>query len=410
MKIFIGVADIASLLTELANGFEELGHNVTTYVAEKERFYGEYEYSIIRGTFFDNLINYKKWKFLTDKMKYNLKRLDEILSVPYIKYKNRYIIENHDVFIFIWRPWINESRLFRQLKKKGKKVVCIHLGSDVRHISSFMQEFTVDTSKWEGHHHRNSLNKKIQKIRYHELFADLIYSVPDQAGLLLRRYDHIYIPLSKKKNIIFKIPARKEPLIIHAPSQSGIKGTEIIESVIQKLKIDGVKFEFKLIKNMNNADLIKLLTDADILCDELYLHGPGVLGTEAMAAGCAVATRCLNTPQFQPPVCAVTPENLYEKLKHLIDDIDYRVSLSEKAKSFVEEKNKPSKIAAKILTDLENREKTYDYEPVFFIEKFRLPPGKKLSFLTKKLNYRVIEKLGLQEKAKNYKLSERGLL
>ncbi|MBK8785160.1 MAG: glycosyltransferase [Chitinophagaceae bacterium] len=93
---------------------------------------------------------------------------------------------------------------------------------------------------------------------------------------------------------------------------------------------------------MPNEELVKLLSDADILCDELFLHGPGVLSAEAMAAGCAVATRCLNIKPFQPPVCSITPENISEKLKLLITDIDYRTSLAKAAKIFVDEFNSPN--------------------------------------------------------------------
>ena len=408
MRIFIGTEEIASLLTDLAYGFKKLGIPVTTYKRSHNKFYALNKYDISRGNLLNSVFKYENWKFLTKNNRYYLERLDEIISTPYLKLKNRKLINQHDVFIFIWRPWLHESYLFPLLKKKGKKIICIHVGTDVRHISAFKQQYQIDTSNWEDYFQTDPLDSKIMKVRYHELYADLIYSVPDQAGLYIRGYNHFWLSLSKDKNIVFNIPARKVPLIIHAPSRAGIKGTDIIKKNLDQLKNDGYKFEYKLIQDLPNNQLLQLLTDTDILCDELFLHGPGMLGAEAMAAGCAVATRCLNAFPFQPPVCAVTPENLYEKLKLLITDIDYRVALATAGKKFVDEFNDPLKIAQKILDDMALNDKQ-DYQPHFFVEKFRLPENIRLSEQTKSLTGEVIEKLGLQNESSTYELKKRGL-
>ncbi|MBK8519924.1 MAG: glycosyltransferase [Chitinophagaceae bacterium] len=287
----------------------------------------------------------------------------------------------------------------------------MHVGSDVRHISAFTQQYKIDTSGWEaGFFYEDLLNPKIQKIRYHELYADLIYSVPDQAGLYLRNYNHIRVPLSKNNNIVFNIPARKIPVIIHAPSTSSIKGTDIINATLHQLKNEGYEFEYKFIQNMPNEELVKLLSNADILCDELFLHGPGVLSAEAMAAGCAVATRCLNVEPFQPPVCSITPENILEKLKLLITDINFRTSLAKAAKIFVDEFNSPKNFAEKILNDMSNENLVSDYEPCFFIRDYMLPVDYSLSAKTKELTNQVIENYGLQQEALKYNLKKRGLI
>ncbi|MBK8606782.1 MAG: hypothetical protein IPN82_08100 [Chitinophagaceae bacterium] len=71
---------------------------------------------------------------------------------------------------------------------------------------------------------------------------------------------------------------------------------------------------------MPNEDLLKELTHADILIDQIFLHGPGVLGTEAMAAGTLVATRFFEEYKhiFNPPVVDIKPDNIYEKMKHIL--------------------------------------------------------------------------------------------
>lgn len=410
MRIFIGTEEIASLLTNLSTAFKELGHTVTTYVTAENRFYGKNKYDIVRGKLLNDLIRYSDNKRLSKNSKRYLNKIDEIISLQYLKLRNQKLIDEHDVFVFFWAPWVPESYLFPILKKKNKKIVCLHVGTDVRHISAFEQQYKIDTSGWEEFFQLDLLEPKIQKIRYQELYADMIYSVPDQAGLYLRSYNHMRVPMPKNNNIVFSIPARRVPLIIHAPSRSGIKGTDIINNTLAQLKTEGYEFDYKLIQNMPNEALLKLLTEADILCDELFLHGPGVLSAEAMAAGCAVATRCLNIAPFQPPVCSITPENLFNKLKLLITDIDYRVSLAKAGKTFVEEFNDPQNFAKKIIEDINTENVKPDYEPEFFIKEYTLPGNQQLSGKTKKLTEQVIKKYNLQQIASTYDLKKRGLI
>lgn len=409
MRIFIGTEEIASLLSGVAAGFKELGHEVTTYATAKNKFYATYKYDVVRGTVVNDLIHYYDWKFFPNRLKDYCKRIDNLLSIPYLKWKNKKLINDHDLFVFIWQPWLPESYLFPLLKKKGKKIICLHVGTDVRHVSAFQQQYHIDTSGWGDYFNNDNLEQKIRKIRYQELHADLFYSLPDQAGLYLRGYKHLSLSLSKEKKIVFNIPARKNPLIVHAPSRSGIKGTSIINATMERLKKEGYQFEYRLIENMPNEALLQLLTDADILCDELFLHGPGVLSAEAMAAGCVAATRCLNVFPFQPPVCAITPENVYEQMKLLITDLDYRVKLATEAKKFVDEFNSPVKIAAKILDDLAGN-MANDYEAGFFMKEFQLPENITLTQKTKALTKQVINKFGLQRDADQYKLEKRGLI
>jgi hypothetical protein len=409
MRIFIGTEEIASLISDLAFGFKELGHSVTTYVRSKNKYYTSHNYDIVRGNLLEGAFHYQDSKFLSLRLKDHIKRVDEGITHTWLKRKNRKLIDDHDLFIFIWRPWLPEAYLFPLLKEKGKKIICLHVGTEVRHIAAFEQEYNINTSSWEAYFHANDLETKIKRIRLHELYADLIYSVPDQAGLYLRGYNHLRLPLSKTRHIEFNIPCRKIPLIVHAPSRSGIKGTDIINNTIAQLKKDGYELEYKLIEGLPNEKLLKLLTEADILCDELFLHGPGMLSAEAMAAGCAVATRCLNVPPFQPPVCSVTPENLYEKLKLLVTDISYRMDLAKAGKKFVDDFNSPVKIAEKIMEDIYKKDNK-DYNPGFFIKKFKLPESINLSPETRTLSKLVIEKYDLQSESEKYELKNRGLV
>ena len=123
MKIFIGTHEIASILKELSNGFKTLGHEVTSYVSFKNIFYKKFRYDIERGNLINGIIKYTSWKILPSRVKTYCTLIDARISVPYLKMRNRKIIKDHDVFVFIWRPWLDESWIFPILKKKNKKII-----------------------------------------------------------------------------------------------------------------------------------------------------------------------------------------------------------------------------------------------------------------------------------------------
>lgn len=408
MNIFIGTHDTASILAELAAGFRELGAETTSYVEHRSKFYRTTTYDIYQPYLLSKIFKYNYSTIIPHKIIKLVEWFDKIISFPYLLYKNKKIVDNNEVFIFIYKPWFKESYLFPKLKKKGKKIVCIHLGSDARHISAFEQEFKINTSSWERYYHTDSLDKKIKKIRTHELYADLIYSVPDQAGLLIAPYNHIFIPLSKDKKIVCNIPGKKVPLIIHAPSVSGIKGSEIIEAAIEKLQKDGIECTFRLVRNMPNKDLLELLSEADILVDELFLHGPGVLSLEAMKAGCAVATRCLMKPPLVPPLVAIDEHNLYDAIKNLILDIPYRIQLAKQGAAYVSSNNDSSTIAKNILSDIQNLNKVRDYYPQFFVNEYI--PSKSISEKAKQLNRMVLKRFGKLTETTSASLKKRDLI
>ncbi|KAA9327402.1 glycosyltransferase family protein [Adhaeribacter soli] len=377
MKVFIGCFDIASILSGLAEGFRDAGHEVTTFVLERNKFYPDVQYDIVQEPFFKAKLNFQDKK-IPGPVKAILQHTDNFTSRLALERITDDLIKAYDLFIFIWRPWLPEEKIFKRIKAANKKIVCLHVGSDVRHIAAYKQEFSEDVSLWERFFHEEDLNEKIKKIRLHELFADVIFSVPDQEGLAIRGYNHLHIPLKGMEKIGFQVPGREVPVIVHAPSRSGIKGTSIICKAVEKLQADGYRFEFRLLQNLPNRELLKELTNADILIDEILLHGPGVLSLEAMAAGCIVATRTLNVYKdiFNPPVININPENIYDQLKKLLDDPN-KAHLAFKGKAYVEENNRPEKVAQQIISSLVREHQ--QYTPDFYLRLFELPQGVVLS-------------------------------
>jgi hypothetical protein len=389
MKVFLGTHDIARILTGFKEGFQSLGCTVTTLVREQHPFYEqEYDYTISRK--FPNSISIKNkyTRKLIEYADFNIQNLR-------IKQKLNRFIQEHDVFVFIWQSLQKNFADYELIKAANKKIVTVFVGSEVRHISAFQQEFGGNQASWEHEYHEEDLNAKIHTLRNAELYSDLILSVPDQAGLAIRPYDHLYLPFDTTK-ITFKISENKPLKVIHAPSRRGIKGTDLINSTVERLKKEGIALEYKLLQNIPNQQLLQELMNADVLVDELYLHGPGMLGLEAMAAGCAVATHTLpfHKDVFNPPVCSVSEDNLYQQLRFLFTNNEYRLKLITDGHQFVKEKNAPAAVAKRVLDKLQAPALQHDYTPHFFIDNYQLPDHTFISQNNLELTRQVLLKYG----------------
>lgn len=392
MKIFLGTNDVAKILTGFKEGFLANGCEVTTLVKDLHPFYEfDYDYTILRQ--FSNSANYKNRQLrrIVEFADYNIQNYR-------IKKRLDRFIEEHDVFVFIWSSLQKEFSDYPLIKKANKKIVNVFVGSEIRHISAFRQEFGGNQSTWEQGYLDGDLNDKLFTLRNAELYSDLILSVPDQSGLAIRPYDHLYIPFDSKE-IEFK-PVEHKPLrVIHAPSKSGIKGSSIIINTIEQLKNEGVEMDFKLIQNVSNKELMKELAEADVLVDELYLHGPGTLGLEGMAAGCAVATHTMNSYKdvFSPPVCNIDEENIYGQLRTLFTDKNYRAHLVNTGKKFLDENNAPAVVARRILNKLTTPNEKHDYYPDFYLNKYRLPANSIISERNLELTKKVLATYGFSK-------------
>jgi hypothetical protein len=242
------------------------------------------------------------------------------------------------------------------------------MGSEIRYYPCFQQQYHEEDWDFPASH-LGSLKDKLTRLRMHERYSDAIFSVPDQMGLALRPYHHLQVPV-RHEAIEFNVPNRDKPLVLHAPTNETLKGSEVIERALYQLKEEGYEFDYLPLKNLPHDCMLKALSAADVLVDELLLHGPGWLAFEAMAAGCAVATRYLSEspPAFRPPVLSIDRRNVVEQLRLLFSDRGLRKKLAEEGRQYVEQNNSVSDIAASIISRTVYGDPKEDYEPEFFRE------------------------------------------
>ena len=100
-------------------------------------------------------------------------------------------------------------------------------------------------------------------------------------------------------------PTEDEPLVVHAPSNSAVKGTEHVRAAIESLERRGRRFRYVELTGMRNAEVTSWLGRADLVVDQLRLGVHGVLAAEAMALGKPVL--CRISPELRPTYPAGLP-------------------------------------------------------------------------------------------------------
>jgi len=408
MKIFIGTNENCGILHGISEGFKELGHEVVSFVKQRDSFFADCKYDYDVSGYAPRVKFFKAVPILRG-IEFRWRNWQTSSKIRRIFNKN---LLDFDLYVFTWGSVLPDLEDLYILKKLKKKIDFVFIGSEARFFLSFKQQFHDINIPWPDAFLQDNLNKKLFFIRRVELLADSIHALPDLSGLFVRPYYPTYIPY-----IIKNYPDRDNyndiPIIVHAPSNRDLKGTRLILSCIDRLKKEGVEFTFKLLEGLPNSNVLEELRNADIAIDQIYLHYPGIFSTEAMAMGCAVATRTFEGDEntfFHPPVCNVNESNIYNKLKHLIGDKKYRLLLAKAGKEYVRSTNAPRAVAQKILDGLDPRNKPV-YYPEFFYKYFVKRDDMEISTKVKQLTREVLEKFLEKDTAALYlhQLEKRGL-
>ncbi len=421
MRIFIGTHDIAAVVTNLAEGFRNLGHHVETAVWKKHQFYPHFEY--------DRII-----KNVRDKISFNIGD-DDSVSINNIPPDFQEWMLSFDLYVFIaGQSFFQGNMDFPILKEHGKKITSFFCGSEVRHWAAAEPMW----KEWGGHlppymrkeSLKNTSNSIVQPIKQGvywdtfankmhnvqmaERYASTIFSVPEQSGLQSRPYQSFGLPINLD-DFTFNIPARDVPVVIHTPSNKGFKRTDLVLECVERLKAEGINFDFKMLHKVPHKEILEALTDADVLVDEMS-HFPAVLAYEAMASGCAVLAGNHDgvVPLPDPkerPVMHIEPSNLYEQMKRVLTDKDLRIKLAEAGAVYVKQYGDRNMVAKRMLDDVERSERgDFDYYPHYFFNDLTIPDGEILPDYLQYMRLEILMEHGIPLKSDLTRLILAGLL
>lgn len=261
-----------------------------------------------------------------------------------------------------------EMRDLAMLKKAGKNIVMTYQGDDARQGDFCLANFQISPAREidPGYYSPKSDAHKRQKIarlsryadRIYALNPDLLWVLPSQAQFL--PYSHIGLrdwrPIDNEKS------ALEVPVILHAPSHRGVKGTRFVLDAGSRLRTEGVPLEFVLVEGIPHHEARRLYERADLVVDQLLCGWYGGLAVEAMALGKPVISYVREDDlKFIPqqmreelPIINATPSTIYGVLKQWLTERKHELpEIGRRGRAYVEKWHNPLKIAARLKDEYE---------------------------------------------------------
>lgn len=133
------------------------------------------------------------------------------------------------------------------------------------------------------------------------------------------------------------------PVVVHAPSQRWLKGTDLIEPMLRRLAAEGV-IEYRQVVGVPHALMPAFYAEADIVLDQFLLGSYGVAACEALAAGRLVIghvdsstrSRVREHTGLELPVLEATIESLESELRKATTEPEAHATLKIAGPAFVE--------------------------------------------------------------------------
>lgn len=266
------------------------------------------------------------------------------------------------------------------LKALGKRIVVHFRGSEVRQASTFSRLSPYNYVSDDPDGIFNKFNEEQQKnyIEMCRTIADKL--VVTDVELLTYVPDAIILPRAMDMDEwkYLGISKTDRPLIVHAPSRAGSKGTPHVIAAVERLYSEGLNFDFRLIQGLRQEDARALYEQADIIVDQLRIGWYGVLATEGMALGKAVVSYIREDlhKSFEGdlPVAVANPDTILHVLRRLIRDASYRSKIAERGHIYcrdIHDNKKVAMAAAEMYDSIFSSESKFDISGYMRINKIQ---------------------------------------
>jgi len=272
--------------------------------------------------------HYFESKIFLEKTYY--KFYDSLIQTKIEKAISDYSLNDFDIIHYDGGlDFYRDSRQALKWKEQGKKIVCCYYGSDLR-IRGLIKELDdISDLNITSEYDHLALKKDLKYLFY--------------------PYDTSELPKKKERTI----DAVK---IVHSPTNRKYKGTELIISVIDKIKKEK-SIEFLLMENVDRKELLNIKSECDISIDQVGGSmggtGYGKAGLETLAMGIPTITNMTKDyaewlPE-NPFVVANNFEELYKVLNELIDNKNYRIENGKRGIDWVKKYHSLSSVNENLL-------------------------------------------------------------
>jgi hypothetical protein len=142
---------------------------------------------------------------------------------------------------------------------------------------------------------------------------------------------------------------RERPVVLHAPSNPLLKGTDAVEEVLSGMEREGL-VEYRRLTGVPHARMAAFVADADVVVDQVVLGNPGVLVAESLAAGRLVVAHLSEEVRGRSggelPVLEADPDTLRQVLEQALTDRAEAQSLAARGAGWAREHHDGRRAAA----------------------------------------------------------------
>lgn len=258
-------------------------------------------------------IKYNSPKNLLEKIYFTLRdeknrsRINEAIK--------RYDLFAYDIYHFDGgMDFFRDLRFAKELKRRGKKIVCCYFGSDLRTRGIFKELDEMSDLNLTVEYDHLSLHKNIHYVFF--------------------PFDVNEYEMKKRNN--------KKIRIIHSPTNRKFKGTDKILGVIAEVEKER-QIEFILLENIDRDEVLKIKSSCDLAIDqvggEMGGTGYGKNSIENLSMGIPTFTEFTDDYlKFisENPFIHSTVSTLKDNLISLIDNEALRNDTGRKGRAWVE--------------------------------------------------------------------------
>jgi glycosyltransferase involved in cell wall biosynthesis len=365
--VFLGLREVAGYLWNLKQGFDEIGVESTLVNLAGHAF----QYGEGRNPAWASRIN-RLAQSLGRRFPGGTSRrlvwivISQGILGPWVFVRALF---THDVFIFTSMSSFFYFLDLPLLKLFRKTVLHVFLGSDSRpvYLNGYVLRHATPRAITAA-----IVLTRVQHtmLRIVERFADVIVNIPPQSHFHTRPIVSGYVigmPMRDPTDGLDDAPDPPDPRavrVLHAPSNPGPKGTDVVRATIEALRARGHAIAYVEITGRPNRDVIAAIQASDLVIDEVYSDTP-MSGFAAEAASCGkpavvgsyyvTQIRDVVPPDLMPPSAFCHPAGLEREVERLVVDPGLRVELGNRARAFLRDHWSARRVAAKFVLLIEGR-------------------------------------------------------
>jgi len=247
------------------------------------------------------------------------------------------------------------------LKRAGKGISVTYQGADARQGDHCRTNYEVNNVDEVDYYSPETDARKRRQIAKFSRYADRIYALnPDLLSVLPAAEFLPYAIVEPHRwEPVYPEP-RRRPLVLHAPTHKGAKGTRFLLEAVNRLQREGVSFDLELVENLPHHEAQRRYRAADIVVDQLLAGWYGGFAVEAMALGKPVIAYLRESDlhvlpremRTAIPVINAMPATIYDVLKEWLTVRRHALSRRGRAgRSYVENWHDARTIAKRLIYD-----------------------------------------------------------